>query len=51
MKRVNFHLTEDQTRRLHERATATGLKVAEMIRRAVDAYLDREEKRDKREGR
>ena len=40
MKRVNYHLTEKQIvelQRLHEQ---TGLSVAEMIRRAVDAYIE-----------
>lgn len=40
MKRVKYHLTEKQIvelQRLHEQ---TGPSVAEMIRRAVDAYIE-----------
>ena len=47
MKRVNYHLTEEQIRRLQSLAERTGLTVAEIIRRAVDEYLDRREKRIK----
>jgi arsenate reductase-like glutaredoxin family protein len=40
MKRVNFHLTERQIAELQELHEKTGLAVAEMIRRAVDAYIE-----------
>jgi len=40
MKRVNFHLTEQQITELQELHEKTGLAVAEMIRRAVDAYIE-----------
>jgi hypothetical protein len=36
MKRVTFHLTEQQVSYLQKRSKATGLKVAELIRRAID---------------
>jgi len=39
MKRTNVHLTEPQRKQLAELAAKTGLKVAELIRRAIDAYL------------
>jgi predicted DNA-binding protein len=39
MKRTNVHLTEPQRTRLQELAVKTGLKVADLIRRAIDAYL------------
>ena len=45
MKRVNYHLTEEQIRRLQSLAERTGLTVAEIIRRAVDEYLDGKEKK------
>ena len=41
MKRVTYHLTEDEIGRLQSFSAETGLTVAEIIRRAVDEYLDR----------
>lgn len=41
MVRVNYHLTTHQLAALRARSTKTGLTVAELIRRAVDAYLKR----------
>jgi predicted DNA-binding protein len=43
MKRVNYHLTEEEIARLQSLSVKTGLTVAEIIRRAVDEYLDRRE--------
>lgn len=45
---VTFHLTVDQRAKLKARSEETGLSVAEMIRRAVDAYLEAERRREKR---
>jgi len=39
MKRVNYHLTENQIRKLKSLSKTTGLKVAELIRRAIDEYF------------
>lgn len=39
MTRVNFHLTGRQVERLRAESRRTGLAVADLIRRAVDAYL------------
>lgn len=39
MKRTNVHLTEPQRTSLRKLAARTGLKVADLIRRAIDAYL------------
>ncbi|MFL5628260.1 MAG: CopG family transcriptional regulator [Ktedonobacteraceae bacterium] len=39
MKRTNVYLTEKQVERLRERAEQEGLAIAELIRRAVDAFL------------
>jgi predicted DNA-binding protein len=50
MKRVNYHLTEEQISRLQSLSGDTGLTVAEIIRRAVDEYLDRKEKKLREEG-
>ncbi len=40
MKRVNYHLTEEEIGRLQFLSGKTGLTVAEIIRRAIDEYLD-----------
>jgi len=37
MKRVNYHLTEQQIIWLQEQSKKTGLSIAELIRRAIDA--------------
>jgi predicted DNA-binding protein len=47
MKRVGYHLTEEQIKRLQALSGKTGLSVAEIIRRSVDDFLDRKEKRMK----
>ena len=39
MKRTNIHLAEPQIQRLLKLSKATGLSVAELVRRAVDEYL------------
>ncbi len=39
MKRTNLYLTEKQMERLQQLARAEGLSLAEVVRRAVDAYL------------
>ncbi len=41
MKRTNVHLTDGQLRTLKQLSKKTGLTVAELIRRAVDAMLDK----------
>ena len=40
MKRVTYHLTEKQIEKLKKFSKKTGLKVAELIRRAIDKLLD-----------
>jgi predicted DNA-binding protein len=47
MIRTNIHLTTEQTERLKTLAQQTGLKPAELVRRAIDTFLDREERRRK----
>ncbi len=42
MERINHHLTKVQLTSLRALSKQTGLTVAELIRRAVDAYLKRE---------
>jgi predicted DNA-binding protein len=49
-KPVTFHLTVDQHARLKALSGRTGLTVAEMIRRAVDAYLERDERNRAKKG-
>ncbi len=39
MKRTNFSLTERQMERLKQRSEDEGLSLAELVRRAVDAFL------------
>lgn len=41
MKRTTVFLTDPQMKALQAEAKRTGLTVAELIRRAVDAYLPR----------
>lgn len=48
MKRVNFHLTPGQVKSLKARSDKSGLSVAELIRRAIDYWLENTE--DKRDG-
>jgi len=45
MKRVNYHLTEKQLEALRQESEKSGLSVAELIRRAVDAFLERRGKK------
>ena len=43
MKRTNIHLSERQRERLHRLAEYVDLNAAEIVRRALDRYLDEEE--------
>lgn len=45
--RTQIYLTEDQRRRIDSVAAAKGLTMAEVVRRAVDDYLDDEPDADK----
>lgn len=40
--RTQIYLTDDQRRRIDRVAAAKGLTMAEVVRRAVDEYLDAE---------
>ena len=42
MIRTQIQLTEEQARLLHDEARRSGKSVAEIIRRSVDGYLERE---------
>ena len=39
MRRTNVYLTEKQVERLRVRASQEGIAIAELIRRAIDAFL------------
>lgn len=39
MKRVNIYLTEQQLAQLRQLVNTTGLTMAELVRRALDAFL------------
>jgi hypothetical protein len=42
MQRINVHVTEKQLKELRVLSKATGLTVAEALRRAIDDYLIRQ---------
>jgi len=42
MRRVNYHLTEKEIKQLKSLSKKAGLSIAEIIRRAVDEYLEKE---------
>jgi len=42
MKRTNIHLKDDQIKRLKALSAKTGAPLAELVRRAVEAYLKRQ---------
>ena len=46
MTRTQIYLTDDQRRRIDEIAKRTNSSMAEVIRRAVDAYIEIEENDD-----
>ncbi|TFB11235.1 ribbon-helix-helix protein, CopG family [Candidatus Marinimicrobia bacterium MT.SAG.2] len=41
MKRINHHLTEKQIKKLKAQSKKSGLSASEIIRRALDEYLER----------
>lgn len=43
--RVNFHLTTAELEALRARSESTGLSVADLIRRAIDAYLAKQKRK------
>ena len=43
LKRTNIYLTQEQIKRLTKLSEETGVPQAEMIRRAIDKYLDEKE--------
>jgi len=47
-KRMNFYLTEIQVKRLQAMSKKTGLTASELIRRAIDEYWERFERKPKK---
>jgi hypothetical protein len=45
MKRVNFHLTDAQIEGLRSISAKTGVPVAEIVRRIIDAHLTKVKKK------
>ena len=45
MKRTNIYLTERQMKALQKKADKMGLSMAELVRRILDEYLDKEERK------
>ena len=47
-KRRNFYLTDLQYKRLNSMSRKMGLSASELLRRAIDEYWERFEKKEKR---
>jgi len=47
-KRINFYLTDIQVKRLQVMSKKTGLTSSEIVRRAIDEYWERFERKEKR---
>lgn len=45
MKRINYHLTENQIEALKKIKRETGLSLAEIVRRALDNFLENIDKK------
>ena len=48
MKRTALFLKEDQVKKLQRLSDKTGAPVAELVRRAIDEYLERLKKKGKK---
>ncbi len=46
MKRLNFTVTEGCEERLRRLSEATGLKMSDLVRRAIDFYVESQERVD-----
>jgi len=44
-RRANFYLTDNQLEEIKKRSQKTGLSCSEILRRAIDEYLDRQKKK------
>ena len=47
-KRMNFYLTDVEVKRLSEMSKKTGLTASEIVRRAIDEYWERFERKIKK---
>lgn len=45
MKRINVHLADMQIKKLKQLSDNTGMSVAEIVRRAIDEYLGKQERK------
>lgn len=50
MRRTNIYLSETQMRKLHELSEKLDLSTSEIIRRAIDSYLERELSKGEKDG-
>lgn len=48
MKRTALYLKEEQLKKLEAISSRTGAPVAELVRRAIDAYLEKQKKQKER---
>ena len=48
MKRMNFYLADSQIRKLKAINKKTGLPLSDILRRAIDDYWERFERKEKR---
>ena len=48
MKRVNYYLSEIQLKRLESISKKTGLSASEILRRAIDEYWERFERKGRK---
>ena len=46
-KRMNFYLTDVEVKRLNEMSKKTGLTASEIVRRAIDEYWERFERKER----
>jgi predicted DNA-binding protein len=46
-KRMNFYLTNVEVKRLNQISKKTGLTASEIVRRAIDEYWERFEKKER----
>jgi predicted DNA-binding protein len=49
-KRLNFYLTDVQVKRLRIMSSKSGLTASEILRRAIDDYWERFDRKAKRSG-
>ena len=47
-QRVGFYLTDNEVKELKKASKKTGLSVSELIRRAIDGYLEALKRKEKR---